>query len=174
MTLSRRQLLTGSAGLLVAGVLAQILPGQRVFATPPMAAAIAPSAVFQHISAQLTGREHPDGLLSQRLYSWLYQHVPDVESQLTALGHWLSEQGSAQGDDMLKLLAAQPEVLQTLYHDLISGWYLGVVGPLPHPQCIAFENIMSYQQVKTFLSPPSYAPGQPNFWTTLPTRREHV
>ncbi|MBA0034816.1 gluconate 5-dehydrogenase [Pantoea sp. BIGb0393] len=174
MTLSRRRLLTGTAGLLVAGVLTQVLPGNLAFAAPPLAAAVAPSASFRAISITLTGLEQPDTLLAQRLYSWLHEHVPQLDSQLDTLSTLLQQQPAANGSTLLTLLSSQPKALNDLYQALVSGWYLGVVGPLPRPQCIAFENIVSYQRVRDWLLPPSYAPGQPNFWTQPPARRAHV
>lgn len=174
MTLSRRRLLTGTAGLLVAGVLAQVLPGNLALAAPPLAAAVAPSASFRAISITLTGLAQPDTLLAQRLYSWLHEHVPQLDSQLDTLSTLLQQQPAANGSTLLTLLSSQPNALNDLYQALVSGWYLGVVGPLPRPQCIAFENIVSYQRVRDWLLPPSYAPGQPNFWTQPPARRAHV
>lgn len=174
MTLSRRRLLTGTAGLLVAGVLTQVLPGNLAFAAPPLAAAVAPSASFRAISVTLTGLAQPDTLLAQRLYSWLHEHVPQLDSQLDTLSTLLQQQPAANGSTLSTLLSSQPQALNDLYQALVSGWYLGVVGPLPRPQCIAFENIVSYQRVRDWLLPPSYAPGQPNFWTQPPARRAHV
>lgn len=174
MTLSRRRLLTGTAGLLVAGILTQVLPGKLALAAPPLAAAIAPSASFNAISVKLTGIEQPDALLSQRLYSWLHDHFPQLDSQLDTLSTLLQQQPAANGSSLLTLLSSQPKAINDLYQALVSGWYLGVVGPLPRPQCIAFENIVSYQLLRDSLLPPSYAPGQPNFWTQPPARRAHV
>jgi len=174
MTLSRRRLLTGTAGLLVAGVLTQVLPASLAFASPPLAAAVAPSASFRAISVSLTGLDQPDAILAQRLYSWLHDHVPQLDSQLDTLSALLQQQPAANGSSLLTLLGTQPKALNDLYQTLVSGWYLGIVGPLPHPQCIAFENIVSYQLVPDSLLPPSYAPGQPNFWTQPPARRAHV
>ncbi|CAH0161833.1 gluconate 5-dehydrogenase [bacteria symbiont BFo1 of Frankliniella occidentalis] len=174
ITLSRRRLLTGTAGLLVAGVLAQVLPASLAFASPPLAAAVAPSASFRAISVRLTAFDQPDALLSQRLYSWLHDHFPLLDSQLDTLNTLLQQQPDANGSALLTLLAAQPKALNDLYQALVSGWYLGVVGPLPRPQCIAFENIASYRLVRDSLLPPSYAPGQPDFWTQPPARRAHV
>jgi hypothetical protein len=174
MTLSRRRLLTGTAGLLVAGILTQVLPGKLALAAPPLAAAITPSASFNAISVKLTGIEQPDALLSQRLYSWLHDHFPQLDSQLDTLSTLLQQQPAANGSSLLTLLSSQPKAINDLYQALVSGWYLGVVGPLPRPQCIAFENIVSYQLLRDSLLPPSYAPGQPNFWTQPPARRAHV
>jgi len=174
MTLSRRRLLTGTAGLLVAGVLTQALPGSLAFASPPLAAAVAPSASFTAISVRLTGLDQPDALLAQRLYSWLHAHFPQLDSLLDTLSALLQQQPAANGSSLPTLLSTQPKALDDLYQALVSGWYLGVVGPLPRPQCIAFENIVSYQLVRDSLLPPSYAPGQPNFWTQPPARRAHV
>ncbi|MFG1173953.1 sugar dehydrogenase complex small subunit [Erwiniaceae bacterium CAU 1747] len=174
MTLSRRRLLTGTAGLLVAGALAKILPTRLALASPPLASAVTPSSSFHSLSIRLTGLEQPDPLLAQRLYSWLHDHFSSLDSQLDRLSQLLLQQPSANGSSLLTLLAAQPDKLGDLFQALISGWYLGVVGALPQPQCIAFENILSYRLVRDSLSPPSYAPGQPNFWTQPPVRRAHV
>ncbi len=174
MDLTRRRLLTGSAGLIVAGVLSQTLSGRYALASPPLASAVAPSAGFNTISVLITGQDKPDALLAQRLYSWLAAHTSGLDSQLDTLSTLLQQQPEANGSTLLSLLKSQPENINTLYQSLVSGWYLGVVGPLPRPDCIAFENIVSYQLLRQSVLPPSYAPGQPGFWVQPPAGRVHV
>lgn len=174
MILSRRRFLTGSAGLIVASVLSQAFPGRFAFASPPLAAAANPSAGFMSLSVLLTGLETPDALLAQRLYSWLSAHHSDLENQMTQLTGWLKQHPQTSGNDLLNQMASQPVAFSDLYKSLVSGWYLGVIGPLPRPDCIGFETIVSYQVVKSSLLPPSYATGKPGFWTHPPQENEHA
>lgn len=146
----------------------------RFIASPPLAAAVTPSHSFIQLSRALTGMAQPDALLAQRLYSWLYADNPLLDTALDELNALLAAHPGTHGAALLTLLAQQPAALRELYQTLVSGWYLGVVGPLPRPQCIAFENIVSYRLVKNSLLPPSYAPGEPNFWTRPPARSSHV
>lgn len=172
--LSRRRLITGTVGLLVAGVLTRALPGSRLLAKPPLAAAVTPSDGFMLLSRALTGMAQPDALLAQRLYSWLHARHSGLDTELNTISALLQSHPAANGLTLLPLLAQQPEALNHLYQSLVAGWYLGVVGPVTRPQCIAFENIVSYRLVKDSLLPPSYAPGEPNFWTRPPVRSAHV
>lgn len=167
VTLTRRRLLAGTAGLLVAGALHNLLPLSQAFAAPPLASAVNMPEHFLALSTQLTGIEQPDALLSQRLYSWLYQQFPQLDQQIDRLSTLLNQQQESEAAALLSLLASQPQPLRELYQALVSGWYLGVVGE-SKPQCIAFENIVSYALVRDSLTPPSYAPGEPNFWTQPP------
>ncbi|MGB9097376.1 sugar dehydrogenase complex small subunit [Erwinia sp.] len=170
MSLTRRRLLAGTTGLLVAGALGQWLPA---FARAPSASAITVPASFVSLSQKLTGREQPDALLAQRLYSWLHQQVAGLDEQLDSLTNLLNSQPAAQGESWLVTLAKQPAAVQELYQTLISGWYLGVVNS-QKPECVAFENIVSYRVVQTSLLPPSYAPGEANFWTQPPGKESNA
>lgn len=161
MTVTRRQLLSGSLGLLVVRTLPPLLIGDLVLANPPLSAAKAPGAEFLALSRLLTGLSQLDPLLAQRQYSWLVDHYPDLDAQLLALHQKLQADPHSADSNLMPLSAQQ----QALYQAVMSGWYLGVIGPLPQPRCIGFENIISYQVVKNSLMPPSYAPGAPNFWT---------
>jgi hypothetical protein len=164
MSLTRRRLLVGSTGLLVAGALSQWLPA---FARAPLASAITVPANFVSLSQTLTGMDRPDALLAQRLYSWLHQRIDGLDNQLIGLSDLLNRQPAPQGDALLAAMAGQPAAVQELYQTLVSGWYLGVVNR-QKPECVAFENIVSYRLVQTSLLPPSYAPGEANFWTQPP------
>ena len=170
MSLTRRRLLTGSAGLLAAGFTVRWRPA---FARAPMASAVTAPQSFLRLSETLTGMAQPNAMLAQRLYSWLYQQfsgrLESLDSQLSHLSSLLAARPDAQGADFLAALDQQPEPLRDLCQALISGWYLGVVDS-QHPRCIAFENIVSYQLVRGSLLPPSYAPAEPNFWTQPPHR----
>ena len=164
MSLTRRRLLAGSAGLFAASIAARWLP---VFAHAPLAPVISVPPHFMTLSQMLTGMAQPDPLLAQRLYGWLHQQFHDADVHLQRLSALLTSQPDLQGNALLAAIAQQPPALRDLYQALISGWYLGVVN-VAQPQCLAFENIVSYRLVKTSLLPPSYAPGEPDFWIRPP------
>ena len=174
INLSRRRLVIGTAGALAAGIGSQILGG-GVFATlahaaPPLASAVTMPASFMTLSAQLTGMNSLEPHLAQALYSWLHQSQQNaqLDTQLDALSALITAHSGVVGDDLHQLLAQQPAELAQLYQQLVSGWYLGVVGQPGSQKCIGFENIVSYQLLKNNLLPPSYAPGEPNFWIHKP------
>ncbi|WP_342754742.1 sugar dehydrogenase complex small subunit [Pantoea sp. MBD-2R] len=164
MSLTRRRLLAGSAGLFAASIAARWLP---VFAYAPPAEAISVPAHFMTLSQMLTGMAQPDPLLARRLYSWLHQQFDDPDGDIQRLSALLTSQPDLQGNALLTVIAQQSSALRDLYQALISGWYLGVVN-VAQPECLAFENIVSYRLVKTSLLPPSYAPGEPDFWIHPP------
>ncbi|MFU2317434.1 sugar dehydrogenase complex small subunit [Rahnella sp. PCH160] len=170
INLSRRRMVLGTAGVLAAGFGSQMLGG-GVFATlahaaPPLASAITMPDGFMTLSKHLTGMETLEPHLGQALYSWLHDKQLDI--RLDALSALLTAHDGVVGDDLHQLLAQQPAELAQLYQQLVSGWYLGVVGQPGSQKCIGFENIVSYQLLKNNLLPPSYAPGEPNFWVNKP------
>jgi hypothetical protein len=170
IALSRRRLVLGSAGLLMAGTVGQSLLGRVAFALPQPAAM---PENFLAISRLLTGIPLPDPRLAQRLHAALQPLFPQLEHQITLLGDLLAQHADLRGEALHALIERQPQRLADLYEALMSGWYLGVVGAPTKRICIAFENIVSYQLVRGSLTPPSYCPGEPDFWTQ-PPRKENA
>ncbi|AGB82200.1 Membrane bound FAD containing D-sorbitol dehydrogenase [Serratia sp. FGI94] len=168
--ISRRRLVLGSAGLLAAGALAQNLLGRAALAAPD--AAPTPGNFFA-VSRALTGMPLPDPQLAQRLYQALLPRFPQLNPLLDALATLLQRHDVQDGAALQRQLAQHAAPLTQLYHALISGWYLGVIGDADHPECIAFENIVSYQLVHDSLMPPSYCPGEPNFWVRPPQKESN-
>ncbi|SMB32949.1 Twin-arginine translocation pathway signal [Serratia proteamaculans] len=167
ISISRRRLVLASAGLWVVGVVGQNLLGRAAFAQSqpgPM------PDNFLAISRLLTDIPLPDPHLAQRLYVALQPLFPQLEQQVDLLAALMAQHANLAGEDFHALIQRQPEPLAALYQSLISGWYLGVIGDPTKPICIAFENIVSYQRVRNALMPPSYCPGEPNFWTHPPRK----
>ncbi|AHF79100.1 Gluconate dehydrogenase subunit (plasmid) [Sodalis praecaptivus] len=168
--LSRRQWLVGAAGVLAAAISSQYLRQFFTYLQPaalPTAAPLLPvSAPFMAVSKKLTGIDKLQPDLAFALYRSLYH--PQLDAQLEALLSRLDEQHGSAGPPWLEVLAQQSPPLRQLYHQLINGWYLGVVGQGDNLRCIAFENLVSYRLLHHVLLPPSYAPGPPNFWVKKP------
>ncbi|MHC1479372.1 sugar dehydrogenase complex small subunit [Frateuria aurantia] len=166
---SRRRLLIGSgsvAGLAVAGTLGwrqQHSPAPLPLPAPATELPVA-SPGFLKLSAQLTGRERPDPLLGQRLYQDLVMRFRDLEQHIDVIAQRLSAAAGQPPD-----LSDQP-VSRDIYQQMLSGWYLGVVGTHLAPRCIGFENTVSYEVVASWVSPPSYCAGEPFFWVNKPTQ----
>jgi hypothetical protein len=131
-----------------------------VAVTPPVFAE--PSDAFLSLSRTLTGYANPDRGLARRLYGELSKNHPDIDQASAQIATRLAANGTGP-----LVLADQP-ALAELYHQMLGGWYLGVIGTALAPRCIAFENIISYRVVEPSLSPPSYCAGQPNFWVIQP------
>lgn len=170
INLSRRRMVFGTASVLAAGIGSQLLGnsvfGTLAYAAPPLASAITMPDNFMQLSTTLTAMNSLEPHLGQALYSWL--HHAELDSQLDALTALISAHSDVVGDPLHQLLAQQPAAIGQLYQQLVSGWYLGVVGKPGSQVCIGFENIVSYALVKDSLLPPSYAVGEPNFWIHKP------
>ena len=167
---SRRRMLIGGgsiAGLAFAGTLwsrhqSTALPAEAV---PDLSASLpAASPAFLRLSAMLTGRERPDPLLGKRLYQDMTARYPDLDKTLALL-----EQKVVAAAGQPPQLKDAP-LLAEVFQQLLSGWYLGVVGPRLAPRCIGFENTVSYEVVASWVSPPSYCAGQPFFWVDKPSQ----
>lgn len=167
ISMTRRRLVLGSASLLVVGAVGQNLLGRAAFAQTQPAAM---PDNFLAISRLLTGIPLPDPHLAQRLYTALQPLFPQFEQQITQLADLMAQHADLSGEAFHSLIGRQPEQLAALYQMLMSGWYLGVVGDPLKPTCVAFENIVSYRLVRDSLLPPSYCPGEPNFWTHPPRK----
>uniref|UniRef100_UPI0035C66A2D sugar dehydrogenase complex small subunit n=1 Tax=Serratia quinivorans TaxID=137545 RepID=UPI0035C66A2D len=167
ISISRRRLVLASASLWAVGVVGQNLLGRAAFAQSQ------PGTMpdnFLAISRLLTDIPLPDPHLALRLYVALQPLFPQLEQQVDTLATLMAQHADLAGEDFHTLIQRQPESLAALYQSLISGWYLGVIGDPARPICIAFENIVSYQRVRDALLPPSYCPGEPNFWTHPPRK----
>ncbi|MGI4860996.1 MAG: sugar dehydrogenase complex small subunit [Janthinobacterium lividum] len=162
---SRRRLLGYGVMVVTTSFGARLLtgPARAATAVPPAApASVAPTPRFLAVSRLLTGYPEPDAGLARRLYAALHADFPALDAQLDQLAEQLAHAPSGP-----LVLTAQPQ-LATLYQQLLSGWYLGVLGPKTAPRCIAFENTVSYRVVQRTLTPPSYCAGEPNFWAYRP------
>ena len=162
---SRRRLLGYSGAMVVLASVGGQFVGRFADAAPTPALdtlTSPPSVAFLALSRMLTGYATPDVGLARRLYNELRAGNGALEQQIAALCARLSKApaGPFVIDD-------QP-ALAMLYRQIMSGWYLGVIGPADAPRCIGFENIVSYRVVAPTLSPPSYCSGEPNFWAYRP------
>ena len=164
--ISRRQFFLGMTGFVGTGFASNLLQLGLLEAAPPMANAINPSARFFEVSSVLTGLEKPDPALGRRIYQQATLIYPNHE-----LGYQQLMTFCQTNSDSTNL----PKELADLAGFLLSAWYLGVINVANSAVCLAFEDIVSYQLVKPALLPPSYAPGEPGFWTRPPLKGEgHV
>jgi hypothetical protein len=163
-------MVTGTVGLLAAGVLSKGLLVSNAFASPPLTSNVTLPADFLSLSTQITGYEKPDLQLAQRLYTWLQNKQPQLQQNVANLSALLANNPGVES--LQAQLATQPPEIAELYQSLLSGWYLGVVGKPTELSCIGFENIVSYRVMNDNFTPVSYCPGEPNFWTH-PPRKEN-
>lgn len=159
--ISRRQFFLGMTGLVGMGFASNLLQPGLLEAAPPMANAINPSALFFELSSVLTGIEKPDPALGRRIYQKVALIYPNHEVGYQQLITFCQDNAD---------LANLPEENANLARLLLSAWYLGVINAGNSAVCLAFEDIVSYQLVKPALLPPSYAPGEPGFWTRPPVQ----
>jgi hypothetical protein len=165
---SRRRLLRLGGALVGAPLLGSWLAGcegraAAPAATPAAAALPEADASFIALSRTLTGYDAPDALLARRLQAELLQDDPDLLRHVALIARRLASAPATAA------AFADAPALHALFGQLLSGWYLGVVGPASAPRCIAFEDIVSYRVVAGSVQPPSYCSGVPDFWVSDPT-----
>jgi hypothetical protein len=136
---------------------ASLAAPSSLLGTPP-----APAA-FIALSKKLNGYDTIDTLLAARLYAELSRAYPDLDTQIVAIKKRLDAKTEPG-----PLVLSDDASLNTTYHQILSAWYLGVIGPKLAPRCVAFEGITSYKVVASWVSPPSYCAGQPFFWVNKP------
>jgi hypothetical protein len=154
--LARRSLLLGLAA---AGV---VLTAPQAFAdTTPSRDA------FLAVSKLLTGFTSLDPGLAARLYDALNTNDPKFTAGVTALATLISQQNI----DPLSLQATLDGThsdLAALPRQIVTAWYMGVVGTGDAARCIAFETDLTNIVVSDKLTPPSFCFGAYGSWTSQP------
>ncbi|MBS0468306.1 MAG: hypothetical protein JSS31_10445 [Proteobacteria bacterium] len=131
------------------------------------AAATAPNAAFLRLSQLLTGYEALDADLAQRLQDALRATNPDLLDQSAGLLQFLDDRqvGLEALDGALK---AQHPALAALPRQIMTAWYLGVVGGGVQARALALEHSLAAATVADMLKPPTYAYGAPGSWSARP------
>ena len=154
--LARRSLLLGLAA---AGV---VLTAPQAFAdTTPSRDA------FLAVSKLLTGFTSLDSGLAARLYDALNASDPKFNAGVTALATLISQQNI----DPLSLQATLDGThsdLAALPRQIVTAWYMGIVGTGDAARCIAFETDLTNVVVSDKLTPPSFCFGGYGSWTSQP------
>jgi hypothetical protein len=160
-------------GALLASYVCAFIPGQlahaqQVAASGGNAGALrsAPDA-FLSVTHFLTGRALIDEAHAARLYAALVAVDPTFDTKLHDLAAWIAQHRpepaalQAALDDAKLPFAKVPK-------DIVTAWYVGVVGSGAAARCVSFETSLMYVAVADRLKPPSYAYGPYASWGRNP------
>ena len=156
LLLSRRTLIAGAA----AGVAAALMGLQHAHAATNSA------EDFHRLSVFLTGGKPLDHALADRYLASLRRHDKTFDDGFSALASWIASTHMASVDDLLKA-PAMSDALHKTATQIVSAWYLGVVGEGADAELISYEQALMYRPTHGVLVIPSYG-GGPNSWGSKP------
>ena len=153
----RRALMLLAAVGMVATFPAWMQGGEAVAA--PVAAATGAPPEFIALSQLLTGRDHLDPQIANRIYATLSAKDPAFASSASAL--W---QHANSGADALQQTAMNDPALSKTLTDIISAWYLGEAGG----QVVQYKSALANTVVEDVVVTPSYCRAAPGYWAAEP------
>jgi hypothetical protein len=163
--ISRRTLLNGAA---LAGT--ALLLGGAGMRSIPLAdaaeAAPATSAGFLKLSEFLTGGQGLDAALAARFQATLARQEPAFDAAVAALQQYVAMTAPAAVDDLL----ARPDLgvpLRKTITQIVSAWYLGVVGVDEKAELVSYADALMYRPTRDVLVVPTYG-GGPDSWGPQP------
>lgn len=156
---TRRSLLQGIGVLAVASVL-------PVF---PSYASASPDEDFTRISSLLTGKKQLPENFTRVIFSAFSKIDSNFGSKVSKLQQWI-ERHSLNADEISSKLATDPSVADVAHlpTDILTGWYLGIIGKGDEAICVAYVEAFANQVVADVLSPPTYAFGAYGSWAEKP------
>ena len=167
----RRTWLLGTCA--AAAALAFTSPGRfgaRFGITPAFADAPAGGGLdaFLALSQHLTGRTSFDPILGKRVYDALSRADGQFAQNVAALNTWLQGHGGVPSDTVTQALQVDQPALAKTVSAIMRGWYLGLIGDMPHVEVVAYESALMFDPVKDVLTIPSYCRDVPFYWTQKP------
>ena len=157
--LARRRVL---AGLLTAYT-ASLIPW--ALAQP---VADADQGAFLAVSAILVGRQSLDAAQAKRLYDALTADDAGFPATARALLAFINER-KIDPLQLQAMLDTEKSPLAALPRNIVTAWYLGIVGDGERARCIAFETALNAEVVADVLKPPTYCYGVYGSWARKPT-----
>ncbi|WEK51999.1 MAG: sorbitol dehydrogenase family protein [Candidatus Kaistia colombiensis] len=127
-------------------------------------AAMAP---FMALSAVLVGRPSLDPAQAKRLYDALAANDPGFPAAAKQLLDTV-EQRKIDPMQLQQTLNDENSPLKDLPRQVVTAWFLGIVGSGKNARCVAFETALNAQVVADILKPPTYAYGAYGSWTRNP------
>lgn len=125
---------------------------------------------FLALSTTLTSRQHLHPQTSARIYIALSAQNPEFQLRAAALFQFIQLHQIKDVDIIVNTLKNNAKLapLETVLHQIIEAWYLGVAGDGTHSKVIAYESALMFDQVRDVLGVPSYCPAPPGYWAKQP------
>ncbi|MEZ0207351.1 sugar dehydrogenase complex small subunit [Ideonella sp.] len=160
--LSRRALIGGAA---IAGA-AFALGGAALLGTSNAFAAAAASADFLRLSEFLTGGQPLEPGLATRYQAALARHDAKFGEAWSALQRYVADSKETSVDSLLAR-ADLGEPLRKTITQIVSAWYLGIVGNDVDAELISYAQALMYRPTQDVLVIPTYG-GGPDSWGRKP------
>ena len=100
-----------------------------------------------------------------RMVGILYAKIPTLDADLDAIISTAREKNSKVVEDFFDALP-DGHVKESA-HQIIFGWYAGVVDESPTAEVFAYEQALMYQPTKDAVALPTYSFNGPNHWTDV-------
>ena len=100
-----------------------------------------------------------------RMAEILYAKIPTLDADLDAIISTAREKNSKVVEDFFDALP-DGHVKESA-HQIIFGWYAGVVDESPTAEVFAYEEALMYQPTKDAVALPTYSFNGPNHWTDV-------
>lgn len=127
-------------------------------------------AAFMHVSSYLTGKPALDAELGRAIYDGLADATGTFEQQLHALNTLLAS-APPPAHALQTMLDKDQAPYAGLPKQIMTGWYLGIVGTGKTRRAVAFEQALMYAPVADVIVLNTYAHGVPGYWATPPVLR---
>jgi fructose 5-dehydrogenase small subunit len=100
-----------------------------------------------------------------RMVGVLYAKIPTLDADLDAIISTAREKSSKVVEDFFDALP-DGHVKESA-HQIVFGWYAGVVDESPTAEVFAYEEALMYQPTKDAVALPTYSFNGPNHWTDV-------
>jgi fructose 5-dehydrogenase small subunit len=162
--ISRRTLL--KTGAITLGVAVLGAPMQQVVQAAGAVETAAAVSVDKFMAASGCLIQHglsPD--VGARMAGILYAKIPTLDGDLDAIISTAREKNSKVVEDFFDALPDGH--VKDSAHQIIFGWYAGVVDESPTAEVFAYEEALMYQPTKDAVALPTYSFNGPNHWTDV-------
>jgi len=162
--ISRHSLVKAGASAVSLAVLG-IAPQQSAQAEGEVAAAAALNGdKFMTASHFLIQHQLSPGV-GARMVAILQTKIPTLDADLDAIIRTAKEKNARVVEDFFHALP-EGQVKNTA-HQIIFGWYAGVVDEGPTAEVFAYEEALMYQPTKDAVAIPTYSFNGPDHWTDV-------
>ena len=100
-----------------------------------------------------------------RMAGILYAKIPTLDADLDAIIFTARQKNSKVVEDFFDALPDGH--VKDSAHQIIFGWYAGVVDESPNAEVFAYEEALMYQPTKDAVALPTYSFNGPNNWTDV-------
>src|SRR3984957_9051849 len=100
-----------------------------------------------------------------RMAGILYAKIPTLDADLDAIISTARGKNSKAVEDFFDALPNGH--VKDSAHQIIFGWYAGVVDESPSAEVFAYEEALMYQPTKDAVALPTYSFNEPNHWTDV-------